>query len=163
MHAATIRGCPSARARRRPADRLQLPIALDDASEPEPDVAVVPRDPAAYRDAHSSRAPLIVEVAETSYICSRASAGGAPAPRRPAARPSRIDREYKESLYARAGVPEYWIIDLAHETLEVHRGPEASPATLYGWRFASVDLLRSPANVTPLIAAAPIRVADLFP
>ena len=124
---------------------------------------MVPRDPAAYRDAHSSRAPLIVEVAETSYICSRASADGAPAPRRPAARPSRIDREYKESLYARAGVPEYWIIDLAHETLEVHRDPEASTATLYGWRFASVDLLRSPANVTPLIAAAPIRVVDLFP
>src|SRR5205809_844404 len=33
----------------------QLPIALDDSSEPEPDVAVVPRDPHAYRDAHPSR------------------------------------------------------------------------------------------------------------
>jgi len=98
--------------------------------------------PPAYRDAHPSRALLIVEVAETSY---------------------RIDREHKASLYARAGLPEYWIIDLAHETLEVHRDPEASTATLYGWRFASVDLLRSPANVTPLIAAAPIRVVDLFP
>jgi Uma2 family endonuclease len=144
-HAATIRRVLDALRRALGDDwqiDSQLPIALDDASEPEPDVAVVPRDPAAYRDAHPSRVLLIVEVAETS---------------------DRIDREYKASLYARAGVPEYWIIDLAHETLEVHRGPEASPATLYGWRYSSVDLLRPPANVTPLIAAAPIRVADLFP
>src|SRR5262245_2036008 len=144
-HAATIRRVLDALRRALGDDwqiDSQLPIALDDASEPEPDVAVVPRDPAAYRDAHPSRVLLIVEVAETSY---------------------RIDREYKASLYARAGVPEYWIIDLAHETLEVHRDPGASTASLYGWRFASVDLLRSPANVTPLIAAAPIRVADLFP
>src|SRR5437899_10180856 len=55
----------------------QLPIALDADSEPEPDVAVVPRDPGTYLDAHPSRAMLIVEVAETSY---------------------RIDREYKASL-----------------------------------------------------------------
>src|SRR5262245_48125704 len=120
----------------------QLPIALDDASEPEPDVSVVPRDPAAYRDAHPSRALLIVEVAETSY---------------------RIDRQYKASLYARASVPEYWIIDLAHETLEVHRGPEASPATLYGWTYATVEVLGPQASVTPLVATAPIRVVDLLP
>jgi len=48
----------------------------------------------------------------------------------------RIDREYKASLST--------------------RGPPR-------WRYSSVDLLRPPANVTPLIAAAPIRVADLFP
>ena len=53
----------------------QLPIALDDDSEPEPDVAVVPRDPGAYRDAHPSRAALIVEIAESSYGVRRS--GGA--------------------------------------------------------------------------------------
>src|SRR5688572_27734873 len=42
----------------------QLPIALDDDSEPEPDVAVVPRDPARYRHGHPSGPVLIVEVAE---------------------------------------------------------------------------------------------------
>jgi Uma2 family endonuclease len=121
----------------------QLPIALDDASEPEPDVAVVPRDPAAYRDAHPSRALLIVEVAEASY---------------------RIDREYKASLYARAGVPEYWIVDLAREALEVHREPEASPTSVYGWRYRTVEVLRAPATVAPLIAAgAAIPVVDLLP
>lgn len=144
-HAATIRRVLDA-LRRALGDHWQidsqLPIALDDASEPEPDVAVVPRDPGAYRDAHPSRALLIVEVAETSY---------------------RIDHEYKASLYARAGVPEYWVVDLAHQTLEVHRRPEASSAALYGWRYSSVDLLRPPASVIPLLASAPIRVADLLP
>ena len=144
-HAATIRRVLDALRRALGDDwqiDSQLPIALDDASEPEPDVAVVPRDPAVYRDAHPSRALLIVEVAETSY---------------------RIDREYKASLYARAGVPEYWIIDLAHERLEVHRRAETSPATLFGWRYATIDLPRPPASVVPLIATAPIRVADLLP
>ena len=53
----------------------QLPVALDADSEPEPDVAVVPRDPGAYRDAHPSRAALIVEIAESSYGVRRS--GGA--------------------------------------------------------------------------------------
>ena len=104
---------------------------------------MVPRDPAAYRDAHPSRAVLIVEVAETSY---------------------RIDREYKASLYARAGIADYWIVDLVHNTLEVHREPEASPAALYGWRYRSVETLRPPATVTPLTAPGrSIPVTDLLP
>jgi len=121
----------------------QLPIALDDASEPEPDVAVVPRDPNAYRDAHPARAVLVVEIADSSY---------------------RIDRAYKANLYARAGIAEYWIVDLAHDTLEVHREPEASPAATYGWRYRSVETLRSPATAAPLIAPdRAIPVADLLP
>jgi Uma2 family endonuclease len=121
----------------------QLPIALDDDSEPEPDVAVVPRDPGAYLEAHPSRAVLIVEVAEGSY---------------------RIDREYKASLYARAGIADYWIVDLPHNTLEVHRDPEASPAARSGWRYRSVETLRSPARVAPLVAPdRTIPVADLLP
>lgn len=119
----------------------QLPIALDEDSEPEPDVAVVPSG--AYLDAHPSRPVLIVEVAETSY---------------------RIDRRYKTSLYARARVPEYWIVDLVHGTLEVHREPEASATALYGWRYGSVETLRPPATVTPLVAPTrPIPVTDLLP
>jgi len=49
------------------------------------------------RDAHPSRTVLIVEVADTSY---------------------RIDHEYKTSLYARASIPDSWIVDLAHDTIE---------------------------------------------
>src|SRR5262249_41216717 len=118
----------------------QLPLALDDASEPEPDVCVVPHDPRAYRDAHPSRAVLVVETAKTSY---------------------RIARAYKFSLYARAGVLECWLVDVVNERVEVHREPEISPAALYGWRYHSVETLRTPAVVRPLIAPdTPIRIAD---
>ena len=120
----------------------QLPIALDDDSEPEPDVAVVPRDPERYRGGHPGRPALIVEVAESSY---------------------RIDHGYKASLYARAGVPEYWIIDVVRETVEVHRGPEASSEAVHGWRYGTIDALRPPATVRPLIAPeTAIPVADLL-
>jgi Uma2 family endonuclease len=121
----------------------QLPIALDDDSEPEPDVAVVPRDAERYRRGHPGRPALIVEVAESSY---------------------RIDHSYKASLYARAGVPEYWLVDVVRETVEVHRNPEASAEAIHGWRYGSVETLRPPATITPMIAPhAAIAVADLLP
>src|SRR5439155_20090328 len=72
----------------------QLPIALDADSEPEPDVAVVPRDPGTYLDAHPSRAMLIVEVAEnktTSDHRPRPRHGrGSPRPRGVSGRPLRL-------------------------------------------------------------------------
>jgi Uma2 family endonuclease len=46
--------------------RVQLPFSLDDRSEPEPDVAVVPDNPHDYRDAHPSRALLVCEVSDTT-------------------------------------------------------------------------------------------------
>ena len=121
----------------------QLPIALDDDSEPEPDIAVVPRDAAAYRDAHPSRPVLLVEVAESSY---------------------RIDHGYKASLYARARVPEYWVVDVVRETVEVHREAQESAAAVHGWRYGRVEVLRPPATVSALIAPdVLILVADLLP
>ena len=62
--------------------RVQLPIALDDESEPEPDLAVVPGGPRDYARAHPTRPVLIVEVSESTLD---------------------LDREHKGSLYARAG------------------------------------------------------------
>jgi len=107
----------------------QLPIALDDVSEPEPDISVVPYDPNLYLDAHPSRAVLIVEIAESSY---------------------RIDREHKAGLYARAGIADYWIVDVVNGAVEVHRDPVAAPDALYRLRYATVDVLRPPATVTPV-------------
>jgi Uma2 family endonuclease len=145
-HAAGIRRVLAA-ARRALGDAWQidsqLPIALDEDSEPEPDVAVVPRDRELYRDAHPSRAVLIVEVAESSY---------------------RIDRHYKGSLYARAGIPEYWVLHLETNRLEVHREPEASAEAVHGWRYRHAMTFRGRALVSPLFAPdATIRVADLLP
>jgi Uma2 family endonuclease len=61
--------------------RAAGPIGLDDDSEPEPDVAVVPGDPDDYSRAHPSRPVLTLEVAESSLAS---------------------DRRRKGSLYARA-------------------------------------------------------------
>ena len=123
--------------------RSQLPVALDDMSEPEPDASVVPGDPRDYRDAHPQRPVLIVEVALARLA---------------------FDRRRKASLYARAGIADYWVVNLVERVLEVYREPVATPAAPYGFRYRSVTRLRPPATVTPLAApSAAIPVADLLP
>ncbi len=123
--------------------RTQLPVALDDDSEPEPDVSVVPGSFRDYPDDHPARAALIVEVAESSLS---------------------VDRGEKAGLYARAGVPDHWIVNLVDHALEVHRDPAPDALASYRWRYASVVTLRAGDAVTPLAApAAPIPVADLVP
>jgi Uma2 family endonuclease len=123
--------------------RSQGPIALDDESEPEPDVAVVPGSARDYRDAHPASPVLVVEVAESSLA---------------------IDREHKGSLYARAALPEYWILNLVSRVLEVYRDPAPEPSAAFGWRYRSVDIVGPDGLVSPLAApAAHVAVADLLP
>ena len=123
--------------------RVQNPLALDDESAPEPDIAVVRGTRADYRHAHPSRPALIIEVAESSL---------------------RFDRVTKGSLYARAGIAEYWIVNLIDRVLEVYREPGADITAPYGWRYLSVEHLTPPSAVTPLeVPTAPIPVAALLP
>lgn len=123
--------------------REEKPIALDDQSEPEPDVVVVPGQPRDYRDAHPAQPVLIVEVADTSLA---------------------LDRVRKGGLYARAGVADYWVLNLIDEVLEVYREPVRAASARYGWKYGSVSLLRRDALVTPLAApSARISVAALLP
>lgn len=124
--------------------RTQGPIGLDEESEPEPDVAVVPGGPEDYRSAHPSRPVLTVEVAESSLV---------------------DDRERKGSLYARAGLADYWVLNLEDRSLEVYREPAAADASApFGWRYARREVFDASAQVSPLAApAASIRVADLLP
>ena len=119
------------------------PIALDDESEPEPDVIVVPGRQRDYRAEHPSRPALIVEVAESSLT---------------------FDRRHKASLYARAGVADYWIVNLRRRVLEVCREPVAAPSARFGWKYRRVRILKARATVIPLAApSATIAVADLLP
>jgi len=123
--------------------RLHAPLALDEDSEPEPDLAVVAGTPRDYINAHPSTAALVVEVADSSL---------------------RLDRRLKGGLYARAGLPEYWVVNLVDGLLEVHRAPQPVADAAYGWAYRSVDILRPPATVTPLAApGARIPVAALLP
>lgn len=123
--------------------RVQLPLALDDLSEPEPDVAVVPGAPRDYREAHPSHPVLVVEVAGASLG---------------------LDRTVKARLYARASVPDYWIVNLVDRVLEVRREPAASQSDALGWDYRLATVLGTTARISPLAApAAEISVADLLP
>jgi len=123
--------------------RLHSPLAIDDDSEPEPDVAMVTGEPRDYVGAHPSTAALVVEVADSSL---------------------RLDRRLKAGLYARARLQEYWIVNLVDGALEVHREPERAPDSAYGWVYGAAEILRPPGTVTPLAApGATILVADLLP
>jgi Uma2 family endonuclease len=123
--------------------RTQGPVGLDDESEPEPDVAVVPGGVEDYGRAHPSRVALIVEVAETSLA---------------------VDRQYKGSLYARAGVPDYWILNLVDRVLEIYREPRSDAAASFGWSYARSDVARPAASVAPLAAAgSSVPVSQLLP
>jgi len=80
--------------------RAQQPLAALEFSEPEPDLAIVPlRD---YATEHPTEAYLIIEVADSSLT---------------------KDRGRKLCLYARCGVPEYWVVNLPERRIEVYTQP----------------------------------------
>src|SRR6266702_8235324 len=64
----------------------------------------------------------------------------------------RFDQRKKASLYARAQIADYWIINLIDRQLEVHRNPVPDHTQKYGYSYADLTFL-SPADfVTPLAA-----------
>lgn len=123
--------------------RMQAPLALDDESAPEPDFAVVRGTWADYREAHPTSAALLVEVADSSLA---------------------FDRDKKGSLYARAGVADYWIVNLVDRMLEVYRDPGPDPTAAHGWRYRS-RLTLSPAETLAPLALPTVRlsVSELLP
>jgi Uma2 family endonuclease len=70
----------------------------------------------------------------------------------------------KGSLYARARVPEYWILNLRDRVLEVYREPHPDPASPHGWAYRSRQNLAVGEHVVPSAApTARIAVANLLP
>jgi Uma2 family endonuclease len=123
--------------------RVQDPLALDDESAPEPDIALVRGSRADYRQAHPAHPALAIEVAQSSLS---------------------FDRQQKGSLYARAGVQDYWIVNLVDGVLEVYRDAAPDASAPYGWRYRSIQTLSPPAVVTPLaLPSSPIAVGALLP
>jgi Uma2 family endonuclease len=84
--------------------RVQLPIQVNEHSEPEPDLALVLARADSYASAHPTPSDvlLVIDVAETTVG---------------------YDRTVKAPLYAQAGIPEYWLIDLQGERVDVHQDP----------------------------------------
>lgn len=81
---------------------VQLPLEVLPDSEPQPDLALVEQEPSPKQ--HARSALLAVEVAVSSH---------------------KLDRGEKARLYARAGVPVYWLVDVPASSVEVYSHPEA--------------------------------------
>ena len=123
--------------------QTQSPIILDDRSEPEPDVCVVRGSPRDYAAAHPTRPALIVEVAQSGLLLARGR---------------------KAAAYARAGIADYWILNLGDRVLEVYREPARPGPARRNWGYLVIETLGADATVMPLAApAAAISVADLLP
>jgi Uma2 family endonuclease len=123
--------------------QTQSPIILDDRSEPEPDACVVRGSPRDYARAHPTRPALVVEVAQSHL---------------------RLARGRKATAYARAGIADYWILNLDGRVLEAYREPARPDSTRRHWGYGAVETLGAYSTITPLAApAATIRIADLLP
>jgi Uma2 family endonuclease len=119
--------------------RVQGPVRLGDLSEPVPDVCLLRVREDFYKRSHPRPEDtlLIAEVADTTAT---------------------FDRRVKLPLYARAGIPEYWVVDLGRGLIEVYRSPSGesyrerlelrqgdrlAPATLPGVELSAADILGS--------------------
>jgi uncharacterized iron-regulated membrane protein len=124
------------RAGQRARVRVRGPIRLDEAYQPEPDIALVRSRP--YGDGHPGAADtlLVVEVADPGSDGAGTS-----------------DRDVKLLLYALAGVPEVWIVDPQAATVEVYTGPRPS-----GW--ASRSRHRPGTTLDPVAVDGPTFTVD---
>jgi Uma2 family endonuclease len=116
----------------------QCTLLLDDESELLPDITLLRIVSHGYRDRHPQPADvlLVIEVADESLG---------------------YDRGSKRRAYARAGVPELWIVNLRESALEIFRNPEGDRYT-EELRFAKTD------RIAPLIAeSGELSFADVLP
>jgi Uma2 family endonuclease len=123
--------------------RVQMPLAVNGRSVPEPDIAVVPGSIRDYTKRHPRTAALIIEVADTTL---------------------EFDRITKAGLYARAGVEEYWIVNLIDRVLEAHRHPAPMSGKPLGHYYRSVTQYAQTDAISPLAAPdCAVAIADLLP
>lgn len=123
--------------------RVQLPLRLSDGSEPEPDIAIV-AGPIGSGDVGGPTSALLVIEISDSTLC--------------------FDRTIKASLYASAGVPEYWILNLVNNRLERHREPVEDALQPHGWMYGTVEFSNAEAIVAPLCAPdVSMIVSELLP
>jgi len=121
--------------------RVQVPLQLE-TSKPEPDVAVIAgslRDPLEM----PTTALLAIEISDTTL---------------------QTDRDVKTHIYARAGVEEYWIVDLNARRVEVRREPRADATQPLGFGYRTVLYLNDTDTLAPLAAPdVSLAIADILP
>ena len=118
--------------------QVQLSLISGRRSVPEPDAAVLPGTIADYDRTHPRTALLVVEVADTSL---------------------KQDRLTKRAIYAAAGIPEYWIVNVRDDCVEVRRGPEPGSR-----RYTSTAIARRGEGIELVaLPGVAIVVDDLLP
>jgi Uma2 family endonuclease len=122
--------------------RVQMGFDVGTRHDPSPDLAVVV---GSVRDVTQTptAALLVVEVSESTLF---------------------MDTTTKAEVYATAGVPDYWVLDLENRRLIVYRDPEPLPAGLGATAYRTRQTLGPTESVAPLHApTAAVTVADLLP
>lgn len=117
--------------------QVQNPIRLDDFSAPQPDIALLKPRADFYRRSHPTPADvlLVIEVADTSVD---------------------YDRHVKLPLYARAGIPEAWLVILPKDIIEVHSQPQNG-------KYQKVQRLKRGKTLTsPTIPGLALKVDDIL-
>lgn len=123
--------------------RNQQGFDIGSKNDPGPDLAVIAGTILDYLDRNPTTAALIVEVSDSTVF---------------------FDSTTKAELYATAGVPEYWVMDVENRQLFVYRDPVELPAGLGATAYRTHLVFGTSDSVTPLaIPATSIRVSDLFP
>jgi len=140
-HAAGVRWVDRALRRALGPDVLvssQLPLIAGALSVPEPDFAVLPGRLEDYQARHPTRALLVVEIADSSLV---------------------QDRLTKSRIYARAGVADYWIVNLRHFVVEWYSDPDPD-ARVYRSSGKADGSTRLPLSAFPDVV---LTASDLLP
>jgi Uma2 family endonuclease len=123
--------------------RSQLPLHLGDASEPEPDLSIVKGNPRDYLGkGHPKSALLVAEVSDSTL---------------------QFDRTIKASLYAAAGIGDYWIVNLNDRCVEVCRDPIVDSSAKFGFSYSSRTVHRAQETIKSLLVPGEIAIADILP
>jgi len=122
----------------------EKPFDVGNATDPLPDIAVVAGTMRDFLFQGITDAVLIVEVSDSTIV---------------------YDRNEKASLYAKAGVADYWIINLDHKPpqVEVHRQPQPDDTQRYGFGYSKKTVHQGSEIIQPLLAPGPVAVAALLP
>ena len=121
---------------------MQSPFDIGKATDPEPDLAVIKGHVRDFSGKGLQAAEMIVEISDTTYA---------------------YDRREKASLYAKAGVQDYWIVRLKTRQLEVYRQPQPDDTQPFGFGYGEKTIYEGDAIVQPLGAASPVAVSMLLP
>lgn len=122
----------------------EKPFDIGRATDPQPDIAVIAGNVRDFMERGLTEAALIVEVSDSTLA---------------------YDRRAKASLYASAGVADYWIINIDQQPaqIEVHRQPQPDETQPHGFGYREKTIHWAGEILQPLNAPKPVAVAALLP